>query len=270
MKTIGRATLLLALLAACGGKPAQSPENAEGDGGASTAEAEKTDKSASDDKGGAPASGGATAPGDDSAKKKSPCSGSDIADLVSVLSQSECEVGPPKEGATPKDVKDSLDIKVESDSPKVAPGATAAITLTFKNKGKADLPLDFLVDPEPRFDLEVYMPKGGRADVPKGDAPALPPEVANATAPESKIARVTLAANGTARMTLKWNAVKYKWASKERAKGAAPGHGYPKDVAGPLTKGKYVLRVVTPLTNVAEGSDHEISQPRVPVEVGKP
>ncbi len=67
---------------------------------------------------------------------------------------------------------------------------------------------------------------------------------------------------------LKWNAVKYKWASKDRAKGALPGRGYPKDPAGPLAKGKYVLRVITPLTGVVEGSEHEVSQPKTPVEVG--
>lgn len=124
-----------------------------------------------------------------------------------------------------------------------------------------------MVDPEPRFDFEVYTLKGARADAPKGAAPSLPPEVANATAPEPKIARVTLAQQGTAKLTLKWNAVKYKWASKERAKGALPGHGYPKEPAGPLTKGAYVLRVLTPLTGVFEGVDHDVSQPRVQVSV---
>jgi hypothetical protein len=245
---------------ACGGKPAQSPENGEdSDGGSETADNSKTETSGS--------SGGAKAPGDDAAKKKAPCSGADIPDLAAVLSQTECEVGAPKEGAQ-KDIKDALEIKVATDSMKVAPGSTATVTVTFRNKSKADLPLDFLVDPEPRFDFEVYTAKGSRADAPKGDAPSLPSEVSNAEAPEQKVARVTLAANGSARLTLKWNAVTYKWASKERAKGALPGHGYPKDPAGPLAKGKYVLRVITPLTGIFEGTDHEWSQPRTPVEVG--
>jgi hypothetical protein len=73
---------------------------------------------------------------------------------------------------------------------------------------------------------------------------------------------------GTAKLTLKWNAVTYKWASKDRAKGALPGRGYPKDPGGPLKKGKYILRVITPLTGVFEGVDHEVSQPRVEVNVG--
>jgi hypothetical protein len=91
--------------------------------------------------------------------------------------------------------------------------------------------------------------------------------VANAPQPEQKIARVTIAQQGTARLTLKWDAVKYKWASKERAKGALPGHGYPREPAGPLPKGSYVLRVTTPLTGIFEGVDHEVSQPRVQIMI---
>jgi hypothetical protein len=255
---------LLLALPACGGaqKDADSPENTEG-----TASAEggaKADNPAPPDDSTPPSSKPVS--GDDSAKKPSPCGGFDIPDLASVLSQAACEV----ENANPndqKDMKDLLEIKVIPDSPRIAPGSTATVTVVFKNKSKADLALNFVVDPEPRFDFEVYTLKGARADAPKGSAPPLPPEVTNAPQPDSKIARVTLAQQGTAKLTLKWNAVKYKWASKDRAKGALPGHGYPRDPAGPLTKGKYVLRVITPLTNVFEGGDHEVSQPRVEVNV---
>jgi hypothetical protein len=267
MRRSSFATLIVVFLAACGGKPAQSPENAEesGDGGSSETASAGSDTSKSD----APSrSGGAAAPGDDQAKKKTPCAGFDITDLASVLSQTECEVGPPKEGAPQKDPKDVLEIQVHADSVKIAPGSTATITVLYKNKSKGDLALDFLVDPEPRFDFELYTPKGARAELPKGDEPSLPPEVSNAPVPEPRIARVTIATNGTARLVLKWNAVKYKWASKERAKGALPGHGYPKEPAGPLGKGKYVLRVVTPLANIAEGLDHEWSHPKADIEIG--
>ncbi len=150
------AAVLIACLAACGGKPAQTAENADqsGDGGGPAA-----DETASKAAPGATGSA-AAAPGDDSAKKKTPCGGSDIADLASVLSQAECEVGAPKEGAQPKDLKDALDVKVQADSPKIAPGTSATITVVFKNKkAKADLALDFIVDPEPRFDSELYTVK---------------------------------------------------------------------------------------------------------------
>ena len=64
--------------------------------------------------------------------------------------------------------------------------------------------------------------------------------------------------------------MKYKWASKDKAKGALPGRGYPREPGGTLAKGKYVLKVITPLVGVNEGSDHELSQPKTPVEVGNP
>jgi hypothetical protein len=264
MKPIAATGLsLLLALAACGGakKDADAPGNA--DEAASGGEGGTDNAAAADDS--TPSSSKPVA-GDDSAKKPTPCGGFDIPDLASVLSQAACEVANPNPNEQ-KDVKDILEVKVIPDSPRVAPGSTATVTVVFKNKGKVDLPLNFVVDPEPRFDFEVYTTKGSRADAPNGSAPPLPPEVAQAQAPEAKVARVTLAQQGTAKLTLKWNAVKYKWASKDRAKGALPGHGYPRDPAGPLPKGKYILRVVTPLTNVFEGMDHEVSQPRVEISV---
>jgi len=259
---------LLLAAAACGGakKDADNPENAS------------DDTSASDDGGGAsaaadqlpakndstPSGGGG---GDDSGNKKSnPCGGFEVADLASVLSQVACEVQNPKTDAQ-NDVKDKLEIKVIPDSPRIAPGSMSNITVTYKNKSPKDLALDFVVDPEPRFDFEVYTLKGTRVDKPKGAEPSLPPEVQNAPVPEQKVARVTLATQGTATLKLQWNAVKYKWAGKDRARGAIPGHGYPREPAGPLPKGQYILRVITPLTGVFEGVDHEVSQPRVQVTV---
>lgn len=254
---------MLVALAGCGGakkdaaEPSHADETAPSDGGgiADPAAAGSSTPTSS-----------TPAPGDDAVKKAVPCGGADIADLASVLSQAACEVASTNPGEH-KDVSDQLEIKVAPDSPRVAPGSTATVTVTFRNKGKGELPLNFVVDPEPRFDFEVYTLKGSRVDAPHGKAPALPPEVANAEVPEPKIARVTLASQGTARLVLKWDAVKYKWASKERAKGALPGRGYPKEKAGPIPKGTYTLRVVTPLTNVAEGGDHEVSQPRVQITV---
>jgi hypothetical protein len=258
--------VLLMAAAACGGakKDADNPSNTE-------------DTASSSDEGGAPVadtpassdptpSGGAPAPGDDTTKKSTPCGGFEIADLASVLGQTDCEVANPSPNDQ-KDLKDILEIKVVPDSPRIAPGGTATITVTFKNKGPKELPLDFVVDPEPRFDFEVYTLKGVRVDKPKGNEPSLPPEVANAPQPDQKVARVKLAQQGTAKLTLKWNAVQYKWASKDRAKGALPGHGFPKEPGGPLKKGTYVLRVITPLTGVFEGIDHEVSQPRVQITI---
>ncbi len=264
--TVAASFALLIAIAACGGakKDADNPENTEG--------------TASDDEGGAPPVADIPAPadsstpaskpvaGDDGAKKSTPCGGFDIPDLASMIGQSECEVGPGPDNQS-TDVSNVLEIKVVPDSPRIAPGATATITVTFKNKSKKELALNFVVDPEPRFDFEVYTLKGNRVDKPKGNEPSLPPEVANAPQPDQKIARIKLAQQGTARLTLHWNAVQYKWASAERAKGALPGHGYPKEPGKPLKKGAYVLRVITPLAGISEGIDHEVSQPRVQITV---
>jgi hypothetical protein len=254
---------LLCALVACGGskKSADSPSNGDdsaADGGVASTELPPSHDSTP------PSS--SPVPGDDGAKKPTSCGGFDIADLGSALSQAACEVQGPALNDQ-KDLKDKLEIKTVVDSPRIAPGSTATVTVTFKNKSKGELPLSFVVDPEPRFDFEVYSLKGARVDAPPGNAPSLPPGGANASVPEPKVARVTLAPLGTARLVLKWNAVKYKWASKERAKGALPGRGYPRDPAGPLAKGSYVLRVITPLTGVFEGVDHEMSQPRVQINV---
>src|ERR1700689_2148917 len=95
---------LLLALAACGGakKNADSPENADdtaGEGGAA-------DNSAAGD---STPTARAPAPGDDAVKKATPCSGFDIADLVSTLSQTACEV---QKAATTdqKDLKGILEI----------------------------------------------------------------------------------------------------------------------------------------------------------------
>jgi len=243
-----------ASLAACGGSshPAQSPSNG--------------DTSAAPEAGAPPGP-----PGDkESASKPSPCAGSEIGDLTSVLAQSACEAKGWKPDAVPPNLDASLEVKVALDAPKVAPGGKATVTVTYHNKGSKDLPLYFMVDPEPRFEFDVRTLKGSRVDRPAGHEPALPPAVANATPPDKLFALVTIAPQGSATASLPWEAVRHRWASKDAAKGAVPGHGYPQEAAGPLPRGKYVLRVLSPLVDVSEGIDHEVTQPRVHIEVGTP
>jgi len=203
------------------------------------------------------------------AKGAKPCVSDDFPDLIATLSQAACEIPSDKASDKQRDLTSRLEVSVSPDAPKVAPGSTAKVTITLHNKGTKPLSLDFAVDPEPRFEFQAFTTKGARADQPAGDAPPLPPEVQNAPEADKGIARVTLAPNGHAKLTATWTAVKYKWASKDKAKGALPGRGYPTDPAGPLPKGKYVLRVLMPLLNVTEGVDHEMTQPRTPIEVGK-
>jgi hypothetical protein len=263
---------LCCALAACGGakKPAEGAENTEETASSSEPGATAAPDEAlgvPKDRGPTPG-GGKPVGGDDAKRASAPCSGFEINDLLSVISQASCEAPDTKAMSEQKELKDILEIKVTLDTAVVSPGATAQVVVTYKNKSKADLPLYFVVDPEPRFAFEAYTLKGDRADNPGTPAPPLPSEVNNAPAPEAKLAKVTLAPQGTAKLLLKWDAVKYKWASKERAKGALPGRGYPRDAAGPLKKGKYILRVITPLTGIFEGIDHEVSQPRTQVTVG--
>jgi hypothetical protein len=282
MKRIAGASLpllFLAITACMNTPPPQDPENTEDD---STEKKKNNDNPTAEMGGkednnmlssGSGAGGGSMGDKatirDDTDKKAAPCSGKSITDLLAVISQTACEV--PKatpEGESPVDVKDSLDIKATIDTARVPPGARANITVMFINKGAKDLPLDFVADPDPRFELQAYLPKGGRADKPAGPEPALPSSVSDQQPSERAITRVTLAAKGTAKLVLPWDAVKYKWASADRAKGALPGQHYPMEPAGPLAKGKYVVRVVMPLVGVNESADHELTQPRAQVEVG--
>ena len=79
-------------------------------------------------------------------------------------------------------------------------------------------------------------------------------------------ARITLVPNGTAHAVVHWEAVRMKWAP-EKLKGTPPEMGYPRAPNGPLPKGKYQVRVVTPLTQVFEGLEKEVSSPRIEITV---
>jgi hypothetical protein len=151
---------------------------------------------------------------------------------------------------------------------KVSQGGHADGLVPFANKSASPIPLFFTIDPMPRFEIEVYDKKSMRVDMPKNQPPPLPAGMAPRVPGEPKTARIFLAANGTARISLPWDAVKMKWAP-EKLKGTPPEKGYPRAPNGPLAKGKYAIKVLTPLTNVFEGVDHEVSQPLVMVEVIK-
>jgi hypothetical protein len=191
---------------------------------------------------------------------------STMVELLDILSRPACEVHDSDAATNEKDLTDVLTVKATTDSSTIAPGGQAKITVIFSNKGKTPLPLDFKLDPEPRFLLEVYTPKGNRAELPPGQEPMLP-ESTGGPSFEPSVARITLAPGSSGRVIVTWNSVKYKWAAKEKARGAVRGHGYPREPSGLLPKGKYVVRVVTPLMGVFEGVEHTMSQPSVPVEV---
>jgi hypothetical protein len=269
----GRALSMVALLgvltaAACGG-PAKS---------AADVDDESSPKPATDSTGASDAdAGGATAandnapaaPGsadDSSGPKKDECSVFDEPNIEGVLLKSACEAPTPT--GQPPDTSKTLAVKVSISPNVLAPGAHGDVLVSFTNKSASVIPLYFTIDPMPRFDIETYNVKGLRMDLPKNSPPPLPAGVAPREPGEAKTARIMLAPNGTARMPLSWDAVKTRWAP-EKLKGTPPEKGYPRAPAGALPKGKYSLKVVTPLINVFEGIDHEVSQPRVEVVVKK-
>ena len=202
------------------------------------------------------------APTDTPEKKPDVCTALEI-DLANALSQSACEVPNQKPQQKPRELKGVLDIKVTASSATMSPGGHVDLTVTFTNKGKDPLPLDFTIDPLPRFVVEAYDKKGKRAELPIGKEPTRKDSSAAASI---STARVTLVTSGTAKVTIGWDAKKTRWAP-EKVKGTPVEQGYPRVATGPLGAGTYTLRVVTPLTNVFEGMDKDVSAPKVEVTV---
>lgn len=207
--------------------------------------------------------------GGGAAGKPDICLGFSISNLEELLSKQDCEV-PDKTPTTLEnpDLKGKLEVKLTASPAKVAPGAKADLQVTYTNKTKENLTLYFRIDPVARFEVEAYDAKGKtRVDMPKGNPPPPPKGAAPPPPADQKVAKITLTANGSASARVSWDAVQMKWAP-EKVRGTASEHGYPRKPAGPLPKGKYQVKMVTPLIGVFEGGEHEISAPKVDVEVG--
>jgi hypothetical protein len=203
---------------------------------------------------------------DGTEKKKEDCAGFDIQNVVDVLMKNACEVELPKGAAA--DLKGKLEVRLTASAPKTNGGGHVDLFVTFANKTKDPLPLTFQIDPLPRFETETFDAKGNRVDLPKTPPPPLKAGVAPRVPSEPKGAKVTILPNGAAKFKLGWDAVKTKWAP-EKVAGTPPERGYPKAPAGPLPKGKYFVKVVTPLVGVFEGTEHEMTAPRVEIQVEK-
>jgi hypothetical protein len=264
----GLVGLLAFALSGCGGPSSNTAADVDDDSNPKSA----SGGSGATDDGGATAAADPNAPAapgstdDATGPKKDECSVFDEPNIEGVLLKSACEA--PSPTGQPPDLSKSLVVKVSVSPNVVAPGAHADVLVSFTNKSTAVLPLYFTIDPMPRFDIEVYNPKGNRMDLPKSSPPPLPAGIAAREPGEAKTARILLAPNGTARMPMGWDAVKLRWAP-EKLKGTPPEKGYPRAPAGALPKGKYSLKVMTPLVNVFEGIEHEVSQPRADVVVKK-
>lgn len=190
------------------------------------------------------------------AAKEAACTLTDVENLEEALRG--CETAMPKSSDVPS-IKDKLEMKVTASTSSTTPGGRIDLVLTLRNKTDNPLTLYFTGDPNPHFDVEALDAKGRRADLPSGRFPGYPkgqkPEPR-----EVKASRITLEKGGTARVRLAWDAVKTKWAPDKAQ--TWEGRGYPRAPAGPMSPGKYTLRVIVPL--LGDPGD----APRVPVTVG--
>jgi hypothetical protein len=250
---------LLALASACGGEK-KAPETPAGDKSEPAESAGKDTAVASPDKNDA----GST----EKPEKKDVCVGFDISNLEDMLAKSDCEVPDTKPDSVQNpDVKGKLEVTVAASPTKVAPGGKVDLVVSFQNKTQAPMTLNFRLDPLARFETEAYDAKKKRVDMPGGQPPP-PPKGHSAPPPaDQKVGKVTIAPSGFARARVAWEAVRMKWAP-EKVRGTSVEKGYPRSPAGPLPKGKYTVKVLTPLIGVFEGADHEISGPKVDIEVG--
>jgi hypothetical protein len=209
---------------------------------------------------------GAGAEGD-AGPKKDECVGFDVASLEDILSKAPCEVpNQNPDSISPVDTKGVIEVKVEASPTTTAPGGKVDLVVSIANKTKEPKTLSFRIDPTPRFDVEVLDKKGKRVDLPAGTPPDPPKGHSPPPPAEAKTAKLTIAAGGTARQRLQWEAVKMTWAP-EKVRGTPVERGFPRKPAGPLPKGTYTVKVQTPLVGVQEGGEHEISAPRVEIEV---
>jgi hypothetical protein len=254
--------LALGLATGCGnGKPAGDATGSL-DGG-DEGGAAGSDESAS----GGPATDGG---GGGGGEKKDECVGFDIGNIEDILMKNGCEEPNTKpDSMAPVDLKGKLEVTLSASPTRSAGGGKVDLLVTFSNKSKEPLVLHFKIDPVPRFEIEVYdTKKNKRADMPAGPTPPPPKGATQPPPSEGKTARVTIAPNGSARARMPWDAVKMKWAP-EKYRGTPPERGYPRAAAGPLPKGKYLVKVLTPLVGVSEGVDHEMTAPKVEIEVDK-
>ncbi len=247
---------LLVLLLACGGGNAESQETKQATNDKKNLDEPPPTNDVDPDAG---------AKADDTTAKKDPCVGFEI-DLGTMLMNAACEVPNPKPEDKSVDTKGKLDVTLVASSATVSPGGHADLALTLTNKTSSPIALSFTLDPTPRFPTETYDAKKKRADMPAGNPPALPKGMAPREATSHETAKITIVANGTAKLTVPWDAVKTKWAP-EKLKGTPPEAGYPRVPAGPLAKGVYTVRVAMPLVLVFEGTEREISAPKTTITV---
>lgn len=257
LTTTGLCSLVLALVCAMpacgGGKKAANPSEKTGEDKSETSAENNAD--------------GSSDAGAEKPRVKSDCTANETSNLEDLLAKVDCESDAKPESLQSADVKGKLDVSVAATPTKAKPGSKVDLVVTFANKSKEAIPLYFRLDPLARFETEAYDAKSKRVDMPGGQPPPAPKGHTAPPPADQKVGRVLLPAGGSARVRVAWDAVKTKWAP-EKVRGTAVEKGYPRSPAGPLSKGKYTVKVVTPLIGVSEGGEHEVSAPKVEIEVG--
>lgn len=192
--------------------------------------------------------------------KTGECSGARFDNLYLTLTNDACKVDPKNEPN--QDLKNDLEIRVNPSALQIAPGGKVDLLVLFKNKSAHTMPLFFAMDPVPRFEVDALDKKGRPAGLPPGKAPRQPNRATKT------FARVFLAAGGVAKMKVSWTASNMRWAPELLKGGPIPDLGFPKAPAKPLARGRYTVRVLTPLAFVTD-SDKDLIQPKIGIEVGE-
>jgi len=176
-------------------------------------------------------------------RKASPCVGGDFVALDETLRN--CEVPMPASTELPSSLRDKLEVTVAASTLAVVQGGRMDLTVTFRNKSSEPLPLYFSGNRFPHFEVEALDAKGHRADVPAGKTPAWPKGTGPSASVPEKAWRVTLAGGASGKIKISWDAAKTKWAPEKANGWERPG--FPRAMAGPLSPGKYTLRIGVPL-----------------------
>lgn len=191
---------------------------------------------------------------------KDECAGVELDDLTRAFVEA-CEATSADERTA--SLGDKLEARVSVSPEAVAPGGQVTLAVVLRNKTAEPLVLVFSGAPTPTFDVEARDDKGRRAGWPAGKPPK-PRKARSTEALSSKLYKVTLAANGVARLSTSWDAIRTRWAP-EKTQTAWSDRPFPRAPAGPLSPGRYLLRVSVPL--VAERS--ELTALEAKVRVGK-
>jgi hypothetical protein len=190
------------------------------------------------------------------------CRGEDI-DLLTILRKDLCDVPSPAKRASPR----SVAVTVTPKSSKVRPGARVELDVRFLNLTARDLELHFqramLNQYDNGFWIGVRDAADNRFEQPTGERSCTADPIRPAWS------RVVLAAGGSARAPIAWQASRYAWAPKVAAN-TIQFNGCPVTQSAPLAPGKYQLTLMAPLEIARPGGSRPtMSVTTIPIEIAR-